>query len=124
MKRSLSAKGFALTTSIRTAVREKITARIEPLLKRHAADAVRCEVDLLLETKHHKKGEVWRADVSLALPGTVLRATEPGSTIFEAIDAVADEIVRELKKTKEKAKTLETRGARSIKKRVRKGSLA
>jgi len=108
---------------MRTAVKEKIILRIAPLVKRYAADAVRCEVDLVLESRHHKKGDVWRADVTLAIPGSTLRATEPGSTIFEAIDAVADEILRELKKVKEKAKTLETRGARSIKKRARKGVL-
>jgi len=108
---------------MRTAVKEKIIFRVEPLVKRYAADAVRCEVDLVFESRHHKKGDVWRADVTLAIPGSTLRATEPGSTIFEAIDAVADEVLRELKKVKEKAKTLETRGARSIKKRARKGVL-
>ena len=124
MKRSLSAKGFSLTANTKTAVRDKIILRLEPLVKRFPGDAVRCEVDLSLETRHHKKGDVWSADVLLAIPGHTLRASEMGSTIFEAIDAVADEILRELKKLKEKTRTLETRGARSIKKRAMKGILS
>lgn len=123
MKRLLSVKGFSITAGIKSAVRDKIHARVEPLVKRFATDAVKCEVDLTLETKRHKKGDVWRADVNFSMPGATLRASEIGTTIFEAIDAVANELLRELKKTKEKAKTLKTRGARSIKKRARKGSL-
>lgn len=77
------------------------------------------DVELAKSTNHHKKGEVYYAEANLEVDGTFYRATEEATTIEAAIDAVKDELLREMRKEKtrrtSKARQEEGRAKREIK---------
>lgn len=49
-------------------------------------------------TQHHRKGEVFRAEINLPLPGKFLRAEEVSENLHAAINIVKEEIERQVKK--------------------------
>ncbi len=78
-------------------------------------EAAILEIEFALDTRHHRKGEVWRAEANLALGKKVIRAEETGEDPHAVIDALGDELSREIKSFKDKSKTKHIRGARTIK---------
>ncbi|OGL66399.1 ribosomal subunit interface protein [Candidatus Uhrbacteria bacterium RIFCSPHIGHO2_01_FULL_63_20] len=46
---------------------------------------------------HHNKGNVYRCEMTLQVPGKVLRAQREAEDLYEAIDLVKDELVRQVK---------------------------
>lgn len=76
-------------------------------------------VEIEKENRHHKKGQIFRAEVQLHLPGKSLVAEERGEDLKKAIIGAKDELSREIKKYK--LKTIETRrrSQRKIKKSLR-----
>lgn len=49
-------------------------------------------------TRHHRKGQIFRAEINLPLPGKVLRAEEVSKDLHTAINIVKEEIERQVKK--------------------------
>ncbi|MFA6428293.1 MAG: ribosome-associated translation inhibitor RaiA [Candidatus Buchananbacteria bacterium] len=65
--------------------------------------AITVRVELEKTTNHHKKGEIFRAEVNVDLPPKqVLRAEAFGSSLTEAVDRMQNEIKLELIKNKDK----------------------
>ena len=62
-------------------------------------------VEVERETKHHKKGDIFRAEVIVLLPGRKLAAKSHGQNLKRVIIKVRDEIKREI--IKYKTKTIE-----------------
>lgn len=62
----------------------------------------RCEVEVGRTTRHHQTGDIYYAEVNLHIPGESLRATAEAATVNAAVDAVKDEIQRELRQLKGK----------------------
>lgn len=93
-----------LTPSIKT----YIEMRLEPVshfLKRYEEEAkseIHAFVEIARTTNHHKKGEVFYAEVTLELPKSVVRAEATDRDIRVAIDTVKDILKREIVKYKEK----------------------
>jgi len=54
------------------------------------------------ETKHHKKGEVFKAEGMILLPGKKLIARAKGDDLIKTVIEVKDELQQELKKYKSK----------------------
>lgn len=77
------------------------------------------EVDIGKTTEHHNNGEIFRAEVNVAVKGKILRAVSDKEDLYAAIDDVRDEIIKVLKDTKTKKETMWRRGARNIKKMLR-----
>lgn len=80
------------------------------------------EIEFSRTTRHHHKGMVWRAEANLAFGKRLLRAEQTGEDPHEVIDLVREELLREIKSVKEKTKVKEIRGARKIKRMLRKGA--
>jgi ribosomal subunit interface protein len=74
-----------------------------------------CEVEIG-KTTHHQKGEVFRAEANLTIPGAVLRAEatadDPYAAIDRAKDALKAELIREQKKRRAVERKSETRWKR------------
>jgi ribosomal subunit interface protein len=68
-----------------------------------------CDVELEHALNKKTSGKIYRAEVNLSLPGTVLRVEKMEPTINKAIDKVKDHLVLSIKKYKEK-KTDKKRG--------------
>lgn len=87
-----------LTEAIKDHVTEKL-GKIASLLEGiEPADA---RLDLGKTTHHHHKGDVYRAEVNLQLPGAVLRAEETTEDLYVAIDGMVHKLRTQVVKWKE-----------------------
>ncbi len=92
---------FTSTSAIETYVREKIGA-LGKFVKRYEAQSeIEARVELARTTRHHKKGAVFYAEITLALPRKSLRAEDEDSDLRVAIDRARDKIKREIGKYKD-----------------------
>ena len=101
MKMLLKATSLELTPAIKTFIEDKIGS-LEKFLKRfEALGEIKCEVEIARSTKHHRKGNVFHAEVNLYLPKKTLRAEFEGTDVRSAIDKVKDKLKTEIGKYKE-----------------------
>lgn len=122
MRIVLKSKNVSLTPAIKKYLEDKLIHPAEKLLKTSSDDdATILELELGRTTRHHRKGEVWRAEANLTFGKTLLRAEHDGESPHEVIDVVGAELSREIKAFKAKNKTKEIRGARTLKRMVRRG---
>ena len=97
---TIQAKNIELTEAIRLYVEEKVilleklTHGFEPVAK--------LAVEVGKTSHHHAKGEVFRAEMNLQIPGKMLRAEEVREDLYEAIDMAKDELKRQLTDHKER----------------------
>ena len=112
MKIDLKTKNFEITPSIRTYLHDKLNA-VDKFLPND--ESIFADVELAQTTKHHHKGDIFRAEVNLTIPGRLIRAVAEEWDLHAAIDAVKDELQREIKSNKEKNISLYRRGARLFK---------
>lgn len=80
-----------------------------------ADESVLCDVELGRISRHHKNGDVFRAEINLHIAGKNLRAEAEKEELFAAIDVAKDEMVRELKVNKDKKVSLLKKGGSVIK---------
>ena len=66
-------------------------------------------------TRGQSKGDVYRAEVQLRMPGSTIRSESTQLDLHRAIDEVKDELQRQLRRYKEKQSAKFLRGARRIK---------
>lgn len=88
-----------LTDAIKDAVASEL-ASLDARVERWG-DAVMADVEVGRTTHHHHKGEVFRAEVNLTIPGKLLRAEDENEDLYVAIKNVAGTLGRELDKEKE-----------------------
>ena len=81
-------------------------------------------VEIGKTTRHHQKGDVFRAEVQMRFTGKSLRAESERKNLKLAINEVKDELQRELKKYKGKAGAVSKRGSRVLKKSLNLSPLA
>jgi putative sigma-54 modulation protein len=114
---NLKATYIELTDAIRSYVEQKI-GMIEKLLPADDESAV-ANVEVGKETRHHEKGEIFRAEVRLHFRGHDLYAAVADRDLYAAIDGVRDEITRQINSALTKKNTLLRRGSRAIKNTLR-----
>lgn len=73
----------------------------------------------LAQMAGQQSGEIYRAEINLKIAGSYLRAESRAEAIRDAIDTVQEEIIRELKETKEKKRSRIRDGARKMKNMLR-----
>lgn len=101
MRITIEATGLELTPAMREFIEEKIGG-IEKLIARfNANNSVLAAVEIARSTKHHRKGNVFHAEVNLTLPGKMLRAEDEDFDIRVAVDRVRDKLKREIEKYRE-----------------------
>ena len=66
-----------------------------------AESVTSCRVDISRD-QHHRKGEVFRVEINLNVPGTLLRSVEVNADARAAIDLASDTLLRQLRKYKSK----------------------
>jgi ribosomal subunit interface protein len=112
MKINIKATNITLTPSISGYVEKKIN-----MLNKffHKNDNVRINVEVGKISRHHKSGDIFRAEIQIVDKGETYYAVSEMEDLYAAIDVVKDEIVHEL--TSKKGKTLELvrRGGAQIK---------
>lgn len=124
MKTIIKAKNIKLTEAIEDFINDKIGGLEKFIKSCHKDDEWErikpsCEffVEIEKETRHHKKGPYFRAEVQIHLSGKTLRTEARGEDLKIAIVEIKDEMQQEIKKYKLRKIDLERRGQRSIKKK-------
>jgi len=113
MINNIKATGIPLTDAIRVYAEEKLGS-VEKFVDAKAGP-VSMDVELERTTKHHQKGDVYRAELNLRVRGELLRAEIVDSNLYTAIDKLREEIIREIKSKKGRRESLLRRGSRFIK---------
>ncbi|HCB36095.1 TPA: ribosome-associated translation inhibitor RaiA [Candidatus Azambacteria bacterium] len=114
MKINIKATNLELSGSVNAYIDEKING-LEKFIQNVDLSAVECWVEVAKTTTHHRKGDIYRAEADIRLPGKVIRAEAEQWDLHQAIDQIKDELQRELKKYKEAQSAKYKRGARIFK---------
>jgi len=130
MKINIKATNIELNDSLRFWVQEKI-GELEKFLGVFGSEDLiageKEKVELWVEigktTKHHLKGDVFRAEVQLYLPKKSLRAEAINVDLRTAINEAKDELQREIKQYKGKRLDKARKWARMAKEKFRTPSL-
>lgn len=101
MTLNIKATNIELTFALKEYVGRKIGA-LDRFLRRWEAEGdIEAWVEVGRTTRHHHKGDVFRAEVTIRMPGRkVLRAQEFQEDVRAAIDGVEDKLKREIEKYK------------------------
>ena len=109
----IQATNLELTAALRDYVEKKLIGLEKFVTSGKSIDL--CAVEVAKTSRHHKKGEIYRAEVTLTTAGKKFYAYSEQTDLYKAIDDVKDEIVRELTSNKGRAMRLIRHGARQIK---------
>ena len=97
MEYIVKTRNFELNEKIRDYSEKKIKNKIEKLLDR----MTKTEVKFVME-KNPRISENNRVEVTAFASGAVIRVTDTGTDIFEAIDKVSSKLERQIKKYRDK----------------------
>jgi ribosomal subunit interface protein len=120
-KINIKATNLELTAELRNHVEEKISA-IEKFMSLTADETP--IVDVEVEKKygeHHNQGEIYRAEINLQYKGEFFRTESKKEDIKVAVNDAQDDMVRRVRKTREKKSDIFKRGSKSIKRMLKFG---
>ncbi len=117
MQLNIKTSGISLTPEISTYVEKKLDA-VRKLINKEDSGAL-CEFEVGRTTRHHKSGDVFRAEINLTTEGKSFYAASEKEDLYAAIDEVKDEIRSRLLSHKTKKETLFKRGGRQMKSLVK-----
>lgn len=108
-----------LTPSISEHIHKKVSG-LEKFINPSGDQEVFAEVEVALRSRHHRKGDIYKADINLTCNGKKYHADSKKSDLFTAIDDMVDSIERSVRKSREKKTDLVRRGALRAKQLLRK----
>lgn len=116
MKIIIAAKNLDLTEDFESFVKEKIGS-LEKFLGRlkgennflKGKNSTEFLVEIEKETKHHRKGQIFKATVKIILPGKTLMAVSKNDDLSRTVIEVKDKLQREIKEYKLKKTDLAIR---------------
>jgi len=100
MKVTIKATNLNLTPVIKRAIEEKIATLDKFIL--HIDASVEAFVEIAIETRHHRKGNIYYAEANIKVPGRIIRSEAKEENIYKAINTVKDELQLLLKKYKKR----------------------
>jgi putative sigma-54 modulation protein len=116
MKINTKATNITITPAISDYIEKKV-ATFEKFLQN--VEGVLINVEVGKTTKHHKSGEVFRAEIHLLSGGDDYYAVAETDDLYASIDEVKDEIIRELTSKRKKALRLWRKSGAAIKDMIR-----
>jgi putative sigma-54 modulation protein len=98
MQLNIKATKIELTPAIKDYIQKKMD-----MLEKYLGSfpVINADVELELTTRHHVKGDIFRAEVNLELPGKLLRIEKTEEDLYKAIDKAKDHLEEAIKKYKE-----------------------
>lgn len=111
-----------LDMEVTDAIREYVEQRVLSLGKvvQFQDPLVRVSVELGRSANHHKQDEeAYRTEIHLATPGHTFFAQSFAPDLYASIDEVRDDIMRQIRDTKGRSKSLFRRGGAALKKLLR-----
>ncbi len=99
MKINIKATKVELTPKVREYVQKKMDM-IDKYLG--GITATNCDVEIAMAIGSQQKGEIYRCEANLEVPGELLRVEKTEKELYKAIDKVKDHLARAVKRYKEK----------------------
>lgn len=96
MNIKIKATKIELTPEIEALIGDKIGG-----LEKYFDNIIGCEVEVGRTTNHHRKGDVFHAEVNLEVPKAVIRASADTDDLIKSINEVKDKMRNEIIKYKE-----------------------
>ena len=132
MQINIKATNMELTNAVRKYVTDKVgelekyIQAVDSTAETGQRSAVVVDVEIGRTSKHHRKGDVYRAEINVSLPGEkhVLRTESEQWDLHVAIDEAKDEMQSRMKKYRSKRTDSFDRGKRAWKKLIRLSGLA
>ena len=98
------------------AIEEYVEKKIRPLEKLiESSDDIICEIELARTTRHHKSGEIFKAEINMLLKGFHLYVVSEKEDLYQAIDEIRDQADEMIANQKDKKETIWRKGAQKIK---------
>ncbi|MFA5359048.1 MAG: ribosome-associated translation inhibitor RaiA [Patescibacteria group bacterium] len=97
MNLNIKATNIELTPAIKKYVEAKTV-----MLEKYFSGILDVKAEVELTTHHHHKGQIYRAELNVLVPGKLLRVEKVTKDLYKSIDKVKDHMALELKKFKEK----------------------
>ncbi len=120
MKITIRQKDLEITPTLAEYIDKKVVQPVRKFLKRNAStDLPVLDIEVGRTTKHHHKGNVFRASATLSIGKRVIRADATDADIHAACDQLENELKREIDTFKSKASAVQKRASRAIKQQVR-----
>lgn len=116
----ISTKNTDLTPDLTNYIHEKLGV-IEKFIHPSSDQEILAEVEIGLRSRHHRKGDVYRAEINLTVDGKKYRAVTKENDMYSAIDKLKDEVSRIVRKSENRYETLFRKGARRIKRMLKRG---
>ena len=98
MEISIKTKNVTIDGDLKEFVSEKVSS-LERFLDK--PETLLAEVELSKTTEHHNKGDIFRAEVQIEVPGKLLRAESTREDLKIAIVEVKDQLQIQIKKYQE-----------------------
>ena len=93
----------ATNTELTEALRNYVTEKIEGLARfTKRFDPCDAAIEIGKTSEHHKKGDIYFAEVTVAIPGDTVRAHVEKDDLYAAIDEAKDDVKRQFIEKKEK----------------------
>ena len=118
MKYTIHYSGIEKTEALDAYVEKRLTS-LDKYLKEF--EHVHADVEVGKTTRHHMKGDVFRAEAKLHLAQKDVYVEAEKDDLYAAIDEIRDELASALKAHQGKQATLMRRGAAKIKNFITKG---
>lgn len=115
MKVTIRTTNLNLTPEIKRAIDEKIATLDKFIL--HINAPIEAFVEVAIETRRHKQGKIYYAEVNIRVPGKIIRSEAREENIYKAINTVKDELQVLLKKYKERRIAIKKKAARALKRK-------
>ncbi len=101
------------------AIRDYAQKRMDTLEKVMHSTVEVIHMQIGKTTNHHKQGDVYKADANMLLGGNKFYAQAETEDLYSSIDALREDLFRQLTEKKDRNETLFRRGARSVKKMLK-----
>lgn len=119
MQLEIKSTNLEVTEAIQNYLTEKLLD-LEKVINVSEDTQVLAEVELAKNTEHHQSGDdLFHAEINLTIAGKLFRVVSDQHDIYAAIDEMKDDIVRDVRKDKEKKETLIRGGGRKAKEMLR-----
>lgn len=99
MQVKIKASKIELTDAIENYINEKVKM-VEKYLNH--INVLNCDFEIEKSVGSQHKGDIFRAEINLQVPGEILRVEKTESDLYKAIDKVKDHLTEVIKRYKEK----------------------
>lgn len=118
-KISVKATGIEMTQAISEYVDKKVKM-LEKFFRGHDREVL-VEVEVGRTTRHHKSGDIFKAEIHITAEGEDHYAVVETNDLYAAVDEVKDEMAKTLRRNKSRTLTLIRHGGAQIKKLMKWG---